>query len=140
MVRKERSILLLLLSALPLCVLGADTGEDLRFLSGLVKEGDPAPATRTPREGETNEAALLLKAVLGIYRIFISSQDKPSCGFTPSCSAFSKEAIGTYGILRGIVMTADRLQRCHGMGAGYYPVDPDSGKFIDPPERNLLGR
>lgn len=116
-----------------------DAADDVRFL--LSAAGVPVPAYDTrgkPAVKETNEFKMILWGTLKVYQLVISSQDKPSCTFIPSCSRYAQEAISKYGPVPGIIMAADRLQRCHGMGFGYYPRDHDTGKFIDPPERNRL--
>ena len=55
--------------------------------------------------------------VLAIYRYLISpifvNFFGHSCRFKPSCSQYSKEAIQTYGPLKGGVLTIRRLIRCH---------------------------
>lgn len=66
------------------------------------------------------------------YQLFISTQDKPVCNFTPSCSQFGINAINEFGVIKGILLTSDRLQRCNGMSAPYYTLNYKTGKFIDP--------
>jgi len=38
-----------------------------------------------------------------------------------------------------VFLASDRLQRCNGLGVGFYPHDPETGKCIDPLESNILG-
>jgi putative membrane protein insertion efficiency factor len=47
------------------------------------------------------------------YRNTISKTRGPVCNFTPSCSRFSQAAVKRYGMLKGLMMTGDRLLRCH---------------------------
>lgn len=68
------------------------------------------------------------------YQLFISTQDRPVCNFTPSCSNFAVEAIRETGVLRGILLASDRLQRCNGMSISRYKVDYKSGILKDPIE------
>jgi putative membrane protein insertion efficiency factor len=75
---------------------------------------------------------LLFIGVIRFYQMFISTQDEPVCNFIPSCSQFGVEAIEQLGIIRGILLTSDRLQRCNGMSTSRYQTDYSSGKFIDP--------
>ena len=90
-------------------------------------------ADRQIRLSWENEIKLTLDIFLLFYQNIISTQDQPSCNFTPTCSQFAKEAIRKYGPL-GIFIAADRLHRCNGMGKEYYPVDPETGKLYDPLE------
>lgn len=47
------------------------------------------------------------------YRSTFSEVRGSVCNFSPSCSRYSQEAINKYGMLKGLVMTGDRLLRCH---------------------------
>lgn len=40
------------------------------------------------------------------------------CRFTPSCSAYGREAIARYGSPKGFVLTAGRILRCHPWAKG----------------------
>ena len=47
----------------------------------------------------------------------------PSCRFDPTCSAYAITALKRYGALRGGLLAARRLLRCHPWGgSGYDPV------------------
>ncbi|MFH1860191.1 MAG: membrane protein insertion efficiency factor YidD [bacterium] len=81
--------------------------------------------------------ALPLGAII-IYQRIISPQQGGVCNFTPSCSQFSLQAIKKYGISKGILMTSDRLQRCHYCVSGEYSVTPGN-RFYDPVKNHCLG-
>ncbi len=114
--------------------------EDLDFIMAhnpiepIRKKDSPAFAFN-----DTNELRLAFMGLIRIYQWFISTQDMPACNFTPSCSRFGMAALKQYGILHGILMTSDRLQRCHGRGRTYYTIHPETGKCDDPVEHSFLG-
>ena len=80
---------------------------------------------------ETSEIKLFSIGLIRLYQLFISSQDMPVCNFVPSCSQFGMEAIRKYGFLRGVLLTSDRFQRCHGLSSQYYILDEQTGKLVD---------
>ncbi len=48
-----------------------------------------------------------------IYDKFISPIDNRKCIFTPTCSAYSRQAIQKYGFFQGYVLTFARITRCN---------------------------
>ncbi|PID91963.1 MAG: membrane protein insertion efficiency factor YidD [Bacteroidetes bacterium] len=67
------------------------------------------------------------------YKTFISSQDTPSCVFTPSCSEYALRSIQQKGLVLGWLSAFDRLSRCHGLvGHQHYPFDEEKMRFYDP--------
>ncbi|MDE0016244.1 MAG: membrane protein insertion efficiency factor YidD [Candidatus Poribacteria bacterium] len=81
---------------------------------------------------ETSELKLAVTGLIRLYQKFISSQDSPTCSFSPSCSRFCMACIQEYGVLRGVLLTADRLLRCNGSQSRHYHRDGVTGKYIDP--------
>lgn len=61
---------------------------------------------------ETNPLKIVLKVPIRVYQETASKAQGSVCNFSPTCSHFMYEAIDHYGIL-GVIMGADRLQRCH---------------------------
>ncbi len=56
--------------------------------------------------------------LLRMYKRWISPAFPPSCRFTPTCSEYAMEAVERYGVLRGAMMSAWRLLRCHPLSKG----------------------
>lgn len=64
-----------------------------------------------------------------IYRYGISPFTAPSCRYTPSCSAYTVEALKEWGPLRGGWMGLKRISSCHPWGGhGYDPVPKNPNK------------
>ena len=67
-------------------------------------------------------------AALGLikaYQYGIRPMLGPRCRFFPSCSEYTADAIGAYGVLRGGAMGAMRLAKCHPWHAGGYDPVPE---------------
>jgi putative membrane protein insertion efficiency factor len=58
---------------------------------------------------------LLLLGLLRLYKLVVLP---PACRFTPSCSEYAFDAVATHGPVRGIVLAARRLGRCHPWNPG----------------------
>jgi len=68
-------------------------------------------------------ARAIVIAPIVVYRRAISPALPRRCKYEPTCSRYAIEAIGTYGILRGIVLAAWRVLRCNPWSdGGYDPV------------------
>ena len=61
--------------------------------------------------------------ILATYKRWISPSLPPSCRYVPTCSEYAMEAVERFGVLRGGLLTAWRLLRCHPfVKGGYDPV------------------
>jgi uncharacterized protein len=68
-------------------------------------------------------------ALLRTYKILFSPMFAGSCRFLPSCSDYAAEAVARFGVLRGSLLAARRLSRCHPLGAhGFDPVPRYGGE------------
>jgi putative membrane protein insertion efficiency factor len=56
--------------------------------------------------------------LLRLYKRWISPAFPPSCRYVPTCSEYAMEAVERYGALRGGIMAAWRLLRCHPLAKG----------------------
>lgn len=64
-----------------------------------------------------NPISLFLGGLMYLYQQAISPQISASCLYHPSCSRYSILLIREYGILKGIICSADRLTRCNKIAA-----------------------
>jgi uncharacterized protein len=70
----------------------------------------------------------LMLRLLAAYQRWISPQLGPACRYTPTCSDYAAEAITRHGALRGALLAAGRLLRCHPLGGrGLDPVPEHFG-------------
>lgn len=52
-----------------------------------------------------------------------------SCRYTPSCSHYAMDALNEHGAIKGSVLVAKRICRCHPWGGcGHDPVPPKNPK------------
>ena len=65
----------------------------------------------------------VLLALIRFYQRSISPYTPASCRFTPTCSAYAKEAIEKYGAAKGGLLALRRLLKCHPFYKGD-PYDP----------------
>lgn len=56
----------------------------------------------------------------------------PRCRFYPSCSSYAVDALRLHGLLRGLVLSAWRLARCH-------PFHPGGVEYVPEPGRDDRG-
>jgi len=76
--------------------------------------------------------AVLIALVKG-YRLLLSPWLGSSCRFTPTCSAYSLQALEAHGAAAGSYLTLRRLARCHPWCAGGHdPVPEVSARFEKP--------
>jgi len=61
---------------------------------------------------------------LRLYKRFISPLLAPSCRYTPTCSEYAHEAIEFHGPLKGPLLAAWRLLRCHPLARGGFDPVP----------------
>ncbi|MCD6346555.1 MAG: membrane protein insertion efficiency factor YidD [Bacteroidales bacterium] len=68
-----------------------------------------------------NPVTLAFGSLLWGYQALISPQFSATCIYSPSCSSYSKRLLQEYGIIRGIIFSADRLSRCNRLALYDYP-------------------
>jgi putative membrane protein insertion efficiency factor len=60
--------------------------------------------------------------LIRFYQLAISPYTPPSCRYIPTCSQYGYEAITKHGLIKGGLLTAKRLLRCHPFSKG--GIDP----------------
>lgn len=68
-----------------------------------------------------NPGTLLLGSLMWVYQKTITHQLSSTCIYSPTCSAYSISLIQEYGLLPGIICTADRLMRCNRLALYDFP-------------------
>lgn len=87
----------------------------------------------TEAQNNKSEVEAAFSGLFLFYKTFISSQDQTVCTFTPSCSEFGILAIKQHGMVKGGVMTMDRLTRCNGLSPTNYEYDTKAKLLKDDP-------
>lgn len=87
-----------------------------------------------------NPARLLLTGAMAVYQQVISPQISAECLYERTCSNFSKAAIGQLGLIRGLLLTADRLSRCSTTVLPEVPSSRTDGNNHIVDEPSLYGR
>lgn len=80
-----------------------------------------------------NEVQAAFSGLFLFYKNFISSQDLTVCTFTPSCSEYGILAVKSHGVIKGGLLTMDRLTRCNGLSPEKYEVDKSQMLLKDDP-------
>jgi uncharacterized protein len=86
-----------------------------------------------------NPIGLLLGGTLYVYQNVFSKHLSADCLFTPSCSEFSKQAIKEYGLLKGTLLSIDRVNRCNRIAAQdlrLSSTDAKTNRYPDPVSRH----
>lgn len=80
--------------------------------------------------------ARLLLLFITVYQRVISPLMPARCRFYPSCSAYGAEAIRVHGALKGSLLAARRVTKCHPFNpGGFDPVPPAKHEHTTVPSR-----
>ncbi len=87
-----------------------------------------------------NPVNLFFGASLYFYQNILSKHISADCLYMPSCSEYSKQAISQTGLVQGVILTIDRLNRCNIISAQdlkHYHKDEKTNRYPDPVSRHL---
>ena len=119
-------------------------GRDFRNDAAFAQYQRPGNSDRTIQYRQKswvaryNPVSLALTGALLGYQRLMSQQLARSCPYEITCSNFSKQVIEQYGIVKGTMLSADRIMRCNRIGLLDVPqmdVNPANGTIIDSPNR-----
>lgn len=85
-----------------------------------------------------NPVNIVFGTSLYVYQNVFSRHISANCLYTPGCSEFSKDAIREYGVLKGAILSVDRLNRCNilsAMNLNNHSKDPVTNRYPDPASR-----
>ncbi len=70
-------------------------------------------------------AAIALSGAVRVYELTLRPLIGGHCRFTPSCSAYARQAFAAHGAWAGGRLAARRVLRCHPLNpGGFDPVPP----------------
>jgi putative component of membrane protein insertase Oxa1/YidC/SpoIIIJ protein YidD len=118
---------------------------DIEQINSLLSQTPPDPFKRPyiykddpSLIKKINPVNLLIGGTLYIYQNVLSKHISADCLFIPSCSEFSKQAIKEDGLIKGILLSIDRLNRCNRIAAQdlkHTSVDQKTNRYPDPVSR-----
>jgi len=66
----------------------------------------------------------ILVGLIRLYQYLFRPLLGANCRFAPSCSEYAREAIEKHGAVRGTLLAARRVSRCHPYHSGGYDPVP----------------
>ncbi|MDB3869641.1 membrane protein insertion efficiency factor YidD [Candidatus Thioglobus sp.] len=65
----------------------------------------------------------LLLIPIKFYRLFISPLLGSNCRFQPTCSEYAYDSVKEHGLIKGFILSAKRIGKCHPWhDGGFDPV------------------
>ncbi|MFA6434655.1 MAG: membrane protein insertion efficiency factor YidD [Elusimicrobiales bacterium] len=80
-----------------------------------------AKAGSAPKAGARDIASDAVRTAYGLFRPLLGPR---ACRFHPTCSQYSFQSFRQYGLLRGALLSAARILRCHPWNRGGYDPVP----------------
>jgi uncharacterized protein len=117
---------------LGLLLLRNNASAQVALYRNVISNGQPKK-TYEEAKNNKNEIQIAFSGLFLMYKTFFSSQDLTVCTFSPSCSEYGILAIKNFGMVKGGIMTMDRLTRCNGLSPKQYEIDKASMLLKDDP-------
>ncbi len=121
---------------------GIDIKSDLLLIGSVAKQQLPVTHKRVyiyKDQAKTfknsNPVSMFYGGSLYVYQNFVSQHFSANCLYTPSCSDFSKQAVKEFGLIKGTLLSFDRLSRCNRIAAtdlNPAEIDKEKHRFNDP--------
>ena len=70
----------------------------------------------------------IILSMISLYQKTIPPRRGPVCRFSPSCSAYTAQAVKEYGVGRGLLLGTQRILRCHPLSRGGFDPVPVKSK------------
>lgn len=128
-----------------------NVASDLLLIDSLAKQRIPLKAKRNyiykdqPKTfRNSNPLSLVFGGSLFVYQNVLSQHLSANCLYQPSCSDFGKHAVQEFGLIKGTLLSFDRLSRCNRIAAtdlNLIEADPHTHRFPDSVknyEKNVL--
>ncbi|MGD9209829.1 MAG: membrane protein insertion efficiency factor YidD [Desulfobacteraceae bacterium] len=80
------------------------------MISGSIAHAE-AEAWKIPPKKKLEDPSFFSQSIR-TYQKIISRSDGDRCPMYPSCSAYARQAFQTHGLIKGWILTSDRLLRC----------------------------
>lgn len=83
------------------------------FLNGAIAQDQSNSWLVTRSINTQGTSTAHMRGLFKLYKVHFSNQILNDCIYDQSCSAFSQGAFQHYGLIKGAMLTADRLTRCN---------------------------
>ncbi len=106
------------------------------YYSGSQNSQKRMKIKRTGILSKVNPVITIPSGAMWLYQNFLSPQLARECPYEMTCSNFSKHAIEENGVIKGVLISADRLMRCNPFSLADVNedyVNPINQKIIDFP-------
>jgi putative membrane protein insertion efficiency factor len=81
------------------------------------------------RSGLSRLTVQILVMPIRLYQTWISPMSAPTCRYYPSCSRYAVDALTVHGAVKGLLLGAWRLCRCHPWTPGGVDMVPPRGSW-----------